>query len=233
MSPSLRGVAPHNLAACYQELFSLAAHIGAGRQVGDPERFSADIRGLLRNADATARALGYAEADVETARFALVALLDDVILNSTTGTFMNWANNPLAVQIYQKSGGGARFFDYLGDLLQRSEDPRCMEVLEVYLQCLLLGFRGQFGHGNEDRLYAWREPIIEKLHRVLRRGRIAKLAADWNPQAAIRLSGPPQEWTGRLRSVVIGVAALIPVTYIIFHFMLSRGVSSLTQLAGR
>jgi type VI secretion system protein ImpK len=234
MNPSsVHAAPPHNIAACYQEMFSLAAQLSVGREIGAPDRFSTDVKALLRQGDAAAKALGYPDEDINMARFAVVALLDDVILNSTAGTFLSWANNPLVIQLFQKGGAGVRFFNYLNDLLQKPEAPRTLDVLEVYLLCLLLGFRGQYGRTHDEQLYLWREPVIEKLQRVLNRGRTVAMAVDWRPVAEVRLLPLPRHRTRRALSIALGVGGLLPILFVAYALILARGTAGLGQLVGR
>src|SRR5689334_8853372 len=116
-------------------MFSLAAQLSTGREIGSPDRRT-DIRVMVRQSDAAAKSLGYHDDDINWARFAVIALLDDIILNSPSGTFLNWADNPLVIEFFHQGGAGERFFKYLSDLLQKTEDPRTLDVLEVYLLCL-------------------------------------------------------------------------------------------------
>lgn len=230
---TIRTVLPHNLAACYQEMFSLAAQISTGKEIGDPDRFRNNVRTLVRQSDAAAKSLGYGGEDVSNARFAVVALLDDIILNSNAGTFLNWADNPLAIELFQKGGAGVRFFSYLDELLRRSEDPRTLDLLEVYAICLLLGFRGQYGRNNDGQLYAWREPALEKLNRVARKGRVAVMAPDWQQQLAIQVPPPPEYYSRRAMSATLVTVALVPLLFLGYWLLLRVGMADLNQLSGR
>jgi type VI secretion system protein ImpK len=214
-------------------MFSLAAQLSSGREIMAPAGFADDVRMLLGRADRAAEALGYGREEVDAARFAAVALVDDVILNSPLGVSLNWAANPLSRQFFQATDAGAQFFAVLDELLQRPEDAPILDLLEVYLTCLLLGFRGQFGRGRDERLRAWREPVIEKLQRVLGRGRRAALASGWRPDAPIRIAPPTRKHARLAASVALAVALLAPVVFGLYALMLGRGASELARLAGR
>jgi type VI secretion system protein ImpK len=97
-------------------------------------------RRLAREAMAWTGAAG--EADIAAAQYAFVALLDELLLFSDwTGTAA-WEAKPLEVRVFGTRAAGERLPDAIEALLtQRDASQR--DLANVYLACLILGFRGR------------------------------------------------------------------------------------------
>ena len=147
-----RGASPprrtDNLAFLFQETLTVIVRLRARRQnVTNPDEFRRDITGWLRDATKEAVSRGYSTDDVRFAAYAVVALLDETVLNSNDPIFANWISNPLQTQLFGNLLAGENYFRNLEVLLSRQDSQELADVLEVVLLCLLLGFRGR--HGKE------------------------------------------------------------------------------------
>ena len=91
-----------------------------------------------------ARQAGVDSANIDRARYALCALIDETVLNSNWETVKtDWIGRPLQMEYFQSFTAGEQFYAKL-DQLRGSSDPADVDVLEVYTQCLALGFRGKY-----------------------------------------------------------------------------------------
>lgn len=133
------------LALAFQEVLTAVVRLRGNRQpVTDGAAFRAQMTQLLQRADAEARAAGYAPEDARLGAFAVVALLDESVLNSTQPALAGWARRPLQDELFGEHLAGERFFQHLDGLLARPDSPPLADVLEVFGLTLLLGFRGRY-----------------------------------------------------------------------------------------
>lgn len=84
--------------------------------------------------------------EVEEARFALVAWVDEMIQRSNWRGREDWKREPLQLQLYRTNRAGNEFYDHLAALR-----PDQNEAREVYVLCLALGLEGQYAGHDADR----------------------------------------------------------------------------------
>jgi type VI secretion system protein ImpK len=159
-----------------------------------------------------------AGADLDAARFALVAWLDEVVAISGWAGSVDWEREPLQVALYGTRRAGVEFYERLEKLR-----PENAAALEVYFHCLALGFQGDYAGRDADRL-AVVHKTLEKLRRVERALELSreKRVAPAAYQVDIELS---PRGSRLLPTLLLGAAALLVV------FGLLLGV--LTLMAGR
>src|SRR6516225_4510001 len=84
-----------SLALAYEELFTAIVRLRSGRQnVSDENSFRANAMAGLHSAMQQGTARGYAPDDVSMAGYAVVALLDESVLNLRSPVFKSWAGHP-------------------------------------------------------------------------------------------------------------------------------------------
>lgn len=166
------------LALVVQELLTATVRLRANRQgPTDAESFRAHLKQLIGAADQEARQLGYAQGDVRYALYAVVAFIDESVLNSGQPMFRDWPGRPLQDELFGGHVGGEAFFQYLQQLMTRDPSQDLADVLEVYLLCLLLGFQGRYSATNRDELGLWTSRVRDQVTRI--RGGTPPLAPDW------------------------------------------------------
>src|SRR5512138_3411808 len=88
-SPSLRR--HENLALIFQEILVGSERLRSGRQtVTDPALFRQQVIDALKLADQQARHQGYGAEDIKLAIFAVVAFVDESVLNLRLPVFADW-----------------------------------------------------------------------------------------------------------------------------------------------
>jgi type VI secretion system protein ImpK len=136
------------LAEAFAPVFALIVQLRTGGPRGSAEVLRQRIGDLLASAESAAREAGVPASDVEDAAFALVAFLDEALLSSDWSEKQAWLARPLQLERYDRYDAGEAFFDRMNGLLDRTDRA---EVLEVYLLCLQLGFKGQYQlHGRDE-----------------------------------------------------------------------------------
>ena len=138
------------LAIAFQEVFTVAIRVRAKRQMAaDAESFRTHVKQLLAVADREARQAGYEAEYVKLAVYAYIALLDESVLNSNQPMFASWPRQSLQEEVFGDHIAGENFFVHLQDLMARQDSQDLADILEVFLLCLLLGFRGRYAVQGE------------------------------------------------------------------------------------
>jgi type VI secretion system protein ImpK len=221
-----------NLALVFQEILVGSERLRSGRiTVTDPAVFRQQIIEALKVADQQARSQGYGADDIKFAIFAVVAFVDESVLNLRQPVFADWPRRPLQEELFGHHIAGEIFFKNLQELLGKNESNDLADLLEVYLLCLLLGFAGRYSLGDRGALRAITEATAEKIRRI--RGSIGPISPAWElPAESLKVSGADPI----VRKIGIAAAACLVLAVILFvayKSMLSSGISSLSSLAGR
>lgn len=229
-SASSSGPRGPNLALICQELLTAIVRLRAGRQqIASAEVFRNQILGALKAVDQQARAAAYVDEDIRLANYALVAFLDESILNQRKPIFADWVRRPLQEEMFGKHVAGEQFFQNLSEILGRRETPQTADLLEVYYLCLLLGYLGRYSISSRAELRATMVQIEDKIRRVRKTG------LDLSPQWRL-----PQEGGGFLfidawvRRLAIVLGSLILLSILLFagyKISLGGGAQSLRDLA--
>lgn len=221
-----------NLAIVFQEILTAIERLRSNRQVvPDAEAFRGQIREAIRSADTEGRQRGYTPEDIRIATFAVVAFLDESILNSRNPAFTDWARKPLQEELFGHHNAGEVFFQYVERMLTQSDSPALADVLEVYQLCLLLGYGGRYSLTGKSDLRAVRDQIFEKIRRI--RGASGDLSPSWAlpPGGVVRSQSDP--WVKRLTYAAIASIALLVVLFVVYKFVLGSGVSDLAAMVAK
>jgi type VI secretion system protein ImpK len=134
-----------NMALVFQEALTVIVRLRSNSQpVADPKKFRADMRAALQNSGKEAARIGYTPEDARLAAAAVTAFLDESIGNSENPEFWEWSRAPLHEELYGHQDPGEAFSRHVTRLLGRGDSQDLADVLEVYLLCLLLGYRGNY-----------------------------------------------------------------------------------------
>ena len=219
-----------NLALVFQNLFTVVVRLRANRQViNDAQAFRTQMQNALRAAEKEGIKRLYPPDDVRLATFALVAFLDESILTSNNPTFEEWSGRPLQDEMFGHHRAGEVFFENVDRLLNRGDSHAAADLLEVYSLCILLGYKGKYGLGDQDTVRPVLDAIAEKIRRI--RGPLSGLSPVWAiPEGAVQaVAADP--W---IRRLAIGAAAsvfLALLFFMLFKILLSGDVSRVHALA--
>ena len=148
--PLLENAPDRRLVEFYAPCFAHILQMQANTDLGAPEVLRADTKELIETCEHAALQNGIATEAVETAKYAVVAFIDETILSSDWDGADRWMNTPLQLEFYDQFDAGEVFFDELYDLL---DDPEAnAEALEVYHLCMALGFQGKYQLQGQERL---------------------------------------------------------------------------------
>ncbi len=193
------------LGLALQEVLTATVRLRGNRTVAaDAESFRNHVKQLLSTAEREARRIGYSSDDVALALYAAVTFLDESVLNSSQAMFAEWPSRPLQEEIFGGHMGGEIFFQHLKQLLTRQDSEDLADLLEVFLLCLMLGFRGRYSGADQGEVHALRSSVQEKIGRI--RGGHGELSPAWTLPAHERRPAVRDPW---LRPM--GVAATLAI----------------------
>lgn len=200
-SVTFDGRADQRLAEIFAPCFTLILNLRSTDEFGDPETLRRRTKELLDDAERDALQTGVSPDAIRTAKFALVAFIDETILSSDWPRKEDWASTPLQLELYDQYDAGEVFFDRLDQL---RENPRAnAEALEIYYLCMALGFKGQYQIHGQEQL----REIIENTYEDLRRLPDIQ-GKDLAPHGAPR-GQVAQEVKSKLPTWVVAAAAAI------------------------
>lgn len=177
---------------------------------------------LLRQLEDGALQLGYHPRQIEHAKFALVAFLDETVLSPQRDFPLrgDWERSPLQLVYFKVHLAGEEFFDRL-ELALASADSGGGDVAEVYYVCLTLGFKGKYNiYLLEEQL---RQVIRQTGERLRAAGRLqpVALSARWraDDQPAAPVAGGLPVWA---KVGLPAVAAFALLVYVVLYLLLQR-----------
>jgi type VI secretion system protein ImpK len=138
-------------------VFAMILSLRQASDLGQEESLRQRITNHLAGFEREGLDLGVMGEDLDKARFALVAFIDETILDTNWSQREVWRDRPLQLDLFAERRAGGRFFDELDHLRRQGEPKR--EVVEVYHQCLNLGFEGQYRVSGRDQLAVVRSDL--------------------------------------------------------------------------
>ena len=147
VAASLTGQNPLNASAA--TLFSLVSRIRNRAQHPDPDALRRSVVAEVRAFEARALQDMVDPAAIKVARYAICALIDDVVLNTPWGGSSQWSQQSMVATFHRETVGGDRFYDLLARL---EKDPaNNIDMLEFLYMCLSLGFEGRLRVSQDGR----------------------------------------------------------------------------------
>ncbi len=219
------------LALALQEAFTAAARLRSARQSSpDAASFRLRIKQLVSAADEEARLAGYAPEFVRLATFAYIAFLDESVLNSGLRIFAEWPRQPLQEEIFGEHMAGETFFRIMQELLARQDSPALADLLEVFLLCLLLGFKGKYSAGGEAAIQGLVAAAQEKILRI--RGGRGEFSPYWRPPTEV-IATARDPWVRRLGILAGATALLALLLFLAYKISLHGGIKQMLALVSR
>ena len=218
-----------NLAFVFQEVLTVGERLRANRQaVSDANSFRQQIREALKMADNEARKRGYTADDIQLSIFAVVAFLDESILNLRNVIFAEWPRQPLQEEMFGHHIAGEIFFKNLQQILGRDDSQETADLLEVYHLCLLLGFAGRYSLSGKGELRSIITMAGDKIRRI--RQSPPDLSPGWAlPNESVNTGGA-DPWIKRLMYSGVGCFTLALFLFILYKVFLNSGVGTLERI---
>jgi type VI secretion system protein ImpK len=112
--------------------------------------FAARMVQFLDEFGRNAKKQGASADDVDAAKYAFCAAVDEIILRSSFAIRDNWRRKPLQLVLFGDQLAGENFFHRLEAL--RVRGGAHLQALEVFHMCLLLGFQGRYILEGSEKL---------------------------------------------------------------------------------
>ncbi len=201
----------------------LALHLRTADDFGTPDVLRARIYDILNAFERAARRADFSPKQVEEAKFALVAFIDEAILASNWDAKDVWLAQPLQLELYDRYDAGEEFFTRLEAM--QAEPEKHAELLEIYYLILTLGFKGRYHLSEAARL----RYLIEELYYELQR--MGKAPAGLSPHgqrpepdAAVRQQGLP------LWMLLAAGAGIFALLYIVLSLVMTGSAQNVVEV---
>jgi type VI secretion system protein ImpK len=124
-----------------EEPLTLAAQLGLGATPSGARALREHVGQLFQAMHTRTKAAGIASEDAADAQFAIVALLDELLVQSNWPGQREWQSSSLQFAYFRDNTAGENFFRRADVLVQQ---PHRAHVLLIYFYCLGLGFQGRY-----------------------------------------------------------------------------------------
>lgn len=163
MSNDLKKVMVGNpLLECCAPLFSLVLPL---RKNSVAEKVSPDLRNKVVECFSEMERMAYEKAivsaDIQSARYAMTAFVDELVMRSSCPQRREWMSKPLQLEFYGKNSAGEVFYEKLDNL--RTSGEKNHNLLEVYYLCLQMGYEGHYRLQGMEKLMALQVDIRSQL----------------------------------------------------------------------
>jgi type VI secretion system protein ImpK len=214
----------NRLSLLYQNILTGVVRIQEGKQgISDLETFRRRMNSALQQAEREAGVAGYDANAIREASFAVVALLDETILSSKTVQADEWRKRPLTIELFGQAIAGEVFFDRLLEMERRPDSAQLIDVLEVYLTCLLLGFEGRFAPPLRGEAYRMMERIRVRIEATRQSDYRLSPPVEIRTEAPVMQAARPFPWHWWAAGAIL-VAVLV---FVVYSFNLAGHIADL------
>ena len=220
-----------SLSVAFQEVFTAIVRLRSGRQaVTDAATFRAQMKRALQGAETDARNGGYPPDDVKLAVFASVAFLDESILNAQNPVFADWSRMPLQEELFGVHVAGEVFFQNLKQIMTRADSAVTADIMEIYLLCMLLGYRGRYGGSGGAEIGQISQAVRQRIARVRGEQRLAPSVYLPNEPPARKAV---DHWVRGLMFTAIALLVLCVLMFVGYFAVLHSGAADIRALVTR
>ncbi|NGZ85425.1 type IVB secretion system protein IcmH/DotU [Duganella aceris] len=190
-----------------QEGFYLLFMLKNGAAPPGEAPFLDTITAYLAEFDREARKLRAQGEDIDAAKYAFCAALDEIILSSQFPIRFAWERRPLQLVIFGDQLAGEHFFDRLETL--RSAGGARLPALQVFHMCLLIGFRGKYAIDAGDKLAYLTARLGDEIAHIQGKSKGFAPQADRPDQIVNKLRSNTPLWAMSAVFAVIALGAYI------------------------
>ena len=193
-------VQDNSLLTCALPLLSVVNQLRNSASHPDVVGLRSSIVNEIKTFDMKGRQSGCPVDQVQTARYALCSLLDEVVLNTPWGGNSIWSTQGMLITFHKESWGGEKFFQVINNIIP--QPGTYLNLIELLYYCLNLGFEGKYKlqEQGQNKLY----DIRENLYQVIQRQK-----GDYEPDLSLQWRGITDKRNVLARYVPLWVVALI------------------------
>ncbi|CAN7464893.1 type IVB secretion system protein IcmH/DotU [Rhizobium sp. LjRoot30] len=154
------------LVSAASPLLWLAGRLNESAPPEDIPEFRGRVMDEIRNFETAAMAKDVPDRLIRVSRYALCAVIDDIILSTRWGASSGWASSSLVSILYNETWGGERFYDLLSQVMQQPDQN--IDALELMAICLSIGFSGKYrvAEGGQGQLQRLRQDLYRTIRRI-------------------------------------------------------------------
>lgn len=141
-APAGAGTTPQTLLDLMYDGFYALFMLKNGNGPQDNAEFGHKMTQFLDDFGRSAKKQGASPDDVDAAKYAFCAAVDEIILRSPFAIRDAWGRRPLQLVLFGDQLAGENFYQRLEALRARGSNH--IQALEVFHMCLLLGFQGRY-----------------------------------------------------------------------------------------
>lgn len=188
-----------------------------------PEVLHQRMRSFVERAMRRATELGFSHQDAQDIGFALVGLIDEIVVAKGGELRDFWLPRLLQLQFFNVNIAGEEVFHRLNSLIG---DASRVDVLKVYYLILLFGFQGKYQvRGGEMELADVTDRVAEALRRA---GQLKEVTL--SPEGARpREAGSAVRRNLPLLAISLTAVAFALVVFVVLHFTLSSSTDDVLQ----
>ena len=149
-APAAAHAAPQTLLDLMYDGFYALFMLKNGNGPADDGEFARKMTGFLDDFGRAAKKQDIAADDIDAAKYAFCAAVDEIILRSSFAVRDAWERRPLQLVLFGDQLAGENFFNRLENL--RARGSAHVQALEVFHMCLLLGFQGRYILEGSEKL---------------------------------------------------------------------------------
>jgi type VI secretion system protein ImpK len=200
------------LADLCSDLLAFAVQLKKSADPGEAEALRQKIDEQFRALEVRTRQADIPQEDLQQAKYAIVAFLDEIVLTSSWPLKESWGDKPLQLLYFNEFAAGEEFYNRI----DQYRGARKTSVLEVYYLSLALGFRGKYVdmQGMEKK-----KVLMDTLLREIRGAGgegAGKLSPHWQP---------PDTMAGNVRNIpawviAAGCGILVALVFILLSALL-------------
>jgi type VI secretion system protein ImpK len=134
------------------DLLAFASQLAQGSLPSSAEQLRTNLTALFTEMRRKGTASGLIPDDITDASYAIMALLDEILVQANWPGRTEWQKAPLQFQYFHENTAGENFFRRAEAYC---EQPHKLHVLQIYVLCVSLGFQGRFAMGQIAELEAF------------------------------------------------------------------------------
>ena len=138
-----------SLTAIFSHLLTLGSVFPTVTDVWHPPEFRGRVLEMFQQAEQAGNQSGITKDVLHTAKFAVAAFIDEMILNSAWPKKEEWSFQTLQYEFFNTQESGVEFFHQLNAV--RRTVPLNADLLRLFYLCLTLGFEGQYTLGGKEK----------------------------------------------------------------------------------
>ncbi len=194
------------------DLLLIAVKIPEMRDLGRPQDLQKLLHSYFKEFERACILARKASNQVELVKYALTALIDEFIINSSGECHDFWVSEPLQVKYFNDHLAGQNFFVRLEEILK--EPRKNIEIIELFYLCLVLGFQGRYRLQGSEKLPLILRNLMKKIESV--KGPAPRALS---PSANVHPGKKGKERTGRLW--ILSASALLAFSFVVYFGLMA------------